>query len=107
MPTVSPEELRSSLAKAATELRKEASDYSRLLSQLEVLQNSLSADEPPVELLRSTLRMFPAKVQPTRAGTPSGEGLKETRKLWEELNRIVESRQTKEASTESRRPRNT
>jgi hypothetical protein len=87
------ERLQTLVANATLELREGADDYCRLLTQLNLLQRSLGANELPVEVLRSVLRAFPAKLRPTRAGAPAGRGLKETRKLWAEVNRIVQSRQ--------------
>jgi len=93
MQTTTHEKLRSLLASAKIELKKEADEYDALLNQLELLQRSLDANEASEEGLSAAMRAFPAKLRPMRAGAPAGEGLKETRKLWEELNRIVQSRQ--------------
>jgi hypothetical protein len=101
--------LRSLISNATEELRKEGGAYGSLLVQLEVLQRSFDATEPSVELLSSTLRAFPAegafpaKEMRTRGGAPAGMGLRETRRLWEELNRIVEARQEPKAKKISTR----
>src|SRR5262249_27024219 len=87
------EKLRLLLPGARRELQKEANEYGALLNQLELLQRSLDANELSDKLLELVLHAFPAKVKPMRAGAPAGAGLKETRKLWEELNHIVRSRQ--------------
>ncbi len=93
MQTTTHEKLRSLLASAKIELQKEADKYGALLNQLEILQRSLEANEASEEALSAAMRAFPAKLRPMRAGAPAGEGLKETRKLWEKLNHIVQSRQ--------------
>ena len=93
MQTTTHEKLRSLLAGARIELEMQADEYDDLLKQLELLQRSLGADEVSEEGLLAAARAFPAKLRPMRAGAPAGEGLKETRKLWEELNHIIQSRQ--------------
>ena len=87
------EKLRSLLASARSELQKEADEYGVFLNQLELLQRSLDANVLSDDGLKAAMRAFPAKLRPMRAGAPAGEGLKETRRLWEELNHIVQSRQ--------------
>ena len=98
------ERLRILIANARQELRGEGGSHGGLLDQLDVLDRSLGATDPSVELLSSTLRAFPAKQTRTRGGVPAGLGLKETRRLWEELNRIVEARQQPEAKEMPTRP---
>jgi hypothetical protein len=93
MQTTTHEKLRSLLASARIELQTEADEYDGLLNQLELLQGSLDANEISEERLSAVMRAFPAKLRPMRAGAPAGEGLKETRKLWEQLNHIIQSRQ--------------
>ncbi len=102
METTTHTRLCSLLANAKTELQKDADEYGALLKQLELLQRALDAHEAPDEALKATVRAFPAKLRPLRAGAPAGEGLKETRRLWEELNHIVRSRQ--EAKTHGAMP---
>jgi len=87
------EKLRSLLASARVELQQEADEYGTLLNQLELLKHSLDANEPSDEELKAAMRAFPGKLRPMRAGAPAGDGLKDTRKLWEALNHIVRSRQ--------------
>jgi hypothetical protein len=87
------ERLRWLIASASNELRREGGECGTLLGQLEVLQHSLATNEPSVELLRSTLRAFPAKRIRTRGADPAGPGLRETLRLWQELNRMVDARQ--------------
>jgi hypothetical protein len=93
MQTPTHENLRSLLPRARSELQKESNEYSAFLNELEFLQRSIDANDLPVEMLERLLRAFPAKLKPMRAGAPAGAGLKETRRLWEELNHIVRSRQ--------------
>lgn len=93
METTTHERLRSALASARIELQTEAHEYDGLLNQIELLQRSLDANEASEERVSALMRAFPAKLQPTRAGAPAGEGLKETRKLWDLLNHVIPSRQ--------------
>jgi hypothetical protein len=97
MEASSHEKLRSLLSGARKELQKEADEHSAFLNQLELLQGSVDANEISNKLLESVLRAFPAKSKPMRAGAPAGDGLKDTRRLWEELNRIVKSRQREQS----------
>jgi hypothetical protein len=93
MQTRTHERLRALLTNAVVELEKEGNDeYGFLLNQLVALQKALDANETSDDRFRIALRAFPAKLRPMRAGIPAGEGLKDTRKLWQELNHIVKSR---------------
>ena len=85
------EKLRSLLASAKMELQKGTDDYATLQNQLGILQRSLDMNDVSDDELRAAVRAFPAKLRPMRAGAPPNEGLKETRKLWEELNHIIRS----------------
>jgi hypothetical protein len=96
MQEASHENLRLQLASAKMELQKETAKYSNFLTQLELLQRSLDSNELSDQLLKSALDAFPPGLRPVRAATPAGEGRKETRRLWEELNHIVRSRQEKD-----------
>ena len=87
------EKLRCLLASAKMELQKGTDEYATLQNQLGILQRSLDEDDVSDDVLRAAVRAFPAKLRPMRAGAPAGEGLKETRKLWEELNHIIRSQQ--------------
>jgi hypothetical protein len=86
------QKLRSLIANATEELTKSAQEYRQLLQELQSLNRSLD-DFPPAEVLQSTLQAFPPPARPTRAGAPATDGLRETKLLWQELNRIVKSRQ--------------
>ena len=86
-------QLKSLLASANAELKKDVTKHSVLLSRLEILERSIDTGELSHDLLVSTRDEFPANLRPMRAGTPAGEGLKETRKLWDELNHLVKSQQ--------------
>lgn len=93
MDTTTRVRLYSLVESAKTELQKNADEYGAVVKQLGVLRRALDANEDSDEALKAALRAFPAKLRPMRAGAPAGGGLKETRKLWEELNQIVRSRQ--------------
>jgi len=95
MQTKTNEKLRVLLANARRELQEVADDHGGFLNQLRLIQRSVDAHEPSDEELEATLRAFPETMRPmrVRGGAPAGEGSKETRKLWEELNQLVQSRQ--------------
>jgi ribosomal 50S subunit-associated protein YjgA (DUF615 family) len=93
MQTEEREKLRLLIANATQELTASAQQHSQLLQQLESLNHSLDTGTPTDDALRSSLQAFPARAQPMRAGAPATDGLKATRQLWQELNRIVKSRQ--------------
>jgi hypothetical protein len=84
--------LRLLLANTEAELHKNSDKYSALMIQLAVLDRSLAAGNLDYELIKVTLAAFPARIKPSRAARPADETLKETKTLWEELNRIVVSR---------------
>jgi hypothetical protein len=96
--------LESLVVSARAELQKDGSDYGVLLHQLQLLAVSLNANEVPETQIESLWDALHAKLRPKRAGTPTAEGLKETRALWAELNRIVKSRKETNAPQKVTKP---
>jgi hypothetical protein len=96
MRTEDREKLRLMIGQATGELTKGAQQYRELLQALQSLDRSLD-ETPTAEALQSTLQAFPPPTRPTRAGASATDGLKETKQLWQELNRIVKSRQGENA----------
>ncbi len=92
MPGASYQEFRLLVANAKSELLKEAGRYRALLNYLELLQRSIDTGEFSDELLESTRDAFPPNLRPMRAATPAGDGLKQSRALWNEINQMVISR---------------
>ena len=95
------ERLRVLIVNAKAELSKEGAIYGNLLANLDaLLQASEAGNDPSSELLKSTLRSIPR----TRGGAPAGPGGPDAQKLWEELNRIVDTRQKPQDKGPTTRP---
>jgi len=83
------------LERTRIELQKETVEFRELLNKVMLLERSLKSGEVSSELIESTLDTFPPTLTPARAGTPTDDGRKVTRRLWDELNHLVESRNKK------------
>lgn len=85
--------VRKLLISARIELEKQPGRYRTLIEKLKALETSLGRADFDYDLLRSVLYSFPLELQPTRGVIPKNESKSDARLLWEELNRIVISRQ--------------
>src|SRR5438309_97077 len=91
------DKLRDLLTKSLEELQKAVGNYGALLSQLAVLECAIESGAVDTEVLEATQRAFPLRFQPLRGGTPTNDGLDDTRQLLVEINRIIELRRIRQS----------